>query len=294
LIPYDSDNRRNIGFLMALQSGSDFLLSIDDDNYCRPDEDAFAAHAVVCDPAHQAQVVETDLGWFNICSLLEVDHPETTYPRGFPYFARHKPTPPRFTTAAVDVHINAGLWLEAPDLDAINWLVAPTRATAFTGPALVLGPRTWSPINSQNTALRRDVLGAYYYIRMDYPLNGMRLGRYGDIFSGYLAEACVKHLGGAIRVGTPLVDHRRNAHNYLGDASDEWGCIRLFEDFLPWLWEAPISGRTYLETYRALSYSLQDAVEKQRGTVWNDAARGYFHQVAHYMRTWANVAGQLL
>ena len=195
MIPYDSDNRRNIGYLMALQSGSDFMISIDDDNYCRPDDDVFAAHAVVCDRTYRAQVVETDEGWFNICTLLELDRPETTYPRGFPYYARHKSTKPSSTTAAVDVHINAGLWLLSPDVDGINWLVAPMQATAFKGPNLVLGRNTWSPINTQNTAMRRDTVAAYYYIKMGYPLGGLNLDRYSDIFSGYFAEACAKHLG---------------------------------------------------------------------------------------------------
>jgi hypothetical protein len=294
MIPYDSDNRRNVGYLMALRSGSDFMISIDDDNYCRPDEDVFAAHAVVCDGTYLAQVVESDEGWFNICALLELDRPETTYPRGFPYFARHKPTEPRITTASVDVHMNAGLWLSAPDVDGINWLVAPMRATAFKGPPLVLGPHTWSPINTQNTALRRDALVAYYYIKMGYPLGGLTLDRYSDIFSGYLAQACAKHLGGAVRVGPPVADHVRNSHNYLKDAAGEWGCVLLFEDLLPWLHDAKLSGRTYLEAYRAISDLMEEAVEKQRGMLWTDAARGYFHQVAYYLRTWATVASTLL
>jgi hypothetical protein len=293
-IPYDSDNRRNIGYLMALHAGTDFVISIDDDNYCRSEYDVFAAHAIVCKGAAEAQVLETDAGWFNICTLLELERPDTTYPRGFPYFARHKPAAARTSTAAVDVHINAGLWLQSPDIDAINWLVAPSQATAFKGPSVVLGRRTWSPINTQNTALRREALAAFYYIKMGYPLGGMTLDRYGDIFSGYLIEACVKHLGGAIRVGTPVADHRRNEHNYLKDAAVEWGCIMLFEDLLPWLLETQLSGSTHLEAYTGLSYALQDAVEKQHGGIWNDAARGYFHQTAHHMRTWARVASNLL
>ncbi|MFI5398212.1 MAG: hypothetical protein ACHQ9S_21965 [Candidatus Binatia bacterium] len=294
LIPYDSDNRRNIGYLMALRSGSDFMISIDDDNYCRPDEDVFAAHAVVCERTYLAQVVETDEGWFNICTLLELDRPETTYPRGFPYYARHKPMEPKITTASADVHINAGLWLVAPDVDAINWLVAPMQATSFKGPPLVLGRHTWSPINTQNTAFRRDAVAAYYYIKMGYPLGGITLDRYSDIFSGYLVEACVKHLGGGIRVGTPVADHRRNSHNYLKDAAGEWGCIPLFEDLLPWLHEVKLSGRTYLEIYAVLGDAMEDAVEKLHGAIWTDAARGYFHQVAHHMRKWATVASRLL
>src|ERR1044071_1218291 len=36
-VPWNTDNRRNIGFLMALEQGCDRLISIDDDNYCLPD-----------------------------------------------------------------------------------------------------------------------------------------------------------------------------------------------------------------------------------------------------------------
>ena len=32
-IPYNSETRRNVGYLMALEFGSDFVISIDDDNY---------------------------------------------------------------------------------------------------------------------------------------------------------------------------------------------------------------------------------------------------------------------
>ncbi len=32
-IPYDSDNRRNIGYLIALEGNCDFVISIDDDNF---------------------------------------------------------------------------------------------------------------------------------------------------------------------------------------------------------------------------------------------------------------------
>jgi hypothetical protein len=38
-IPYDSDNRRNAGYLMALRDPIDFLISIDDDNFAPAEED---------------------------------------------------------------------------------------------------------------------------------------------------------------------------------------------------------------------------------------------------------------
>src|SRR5207247_10425610 len=47
LIPYNSDNRRNVGFLMALEWDCDVLLSIDDDNYCLNAKDTFAAYSII-------------------------------------------------------------------------------------------------------------------------------------------------------------------------------------------------------------------------------------------------------
>ena len=150
----------------------------------------------------------------------------------------------------------------------------------------MLDAATWSPVNSQNTALRRGFI-PYYFIRMGYPLHGATVDRYGDIFSGYFALACAKHLGGTARFGTPIADHRRNSHNYLKDATAEWPAILLLEDLLTWLIDAPLSGATGLEAYVSLSHALEQAAEKFKGRAWNDAARGFVHQMAHLMRSWS-------
>src|SRR6476469_1330598 len=83
-VPYDSDNRRNVGYLMAYARGADFLISIDDDNFCRPEEDFFAEHAAVCAGESAHTVVESESGFFNICDLLELERPGAIYARGFP------------------------------------------------------------------------------------------------------------------------------------------------------------------------------------------------------------------
>ena len=89
-IPYDSDNRRNVGYLMALEEPIDFLISIDDDNLCPSQEDFFREHSVVCGNKEDTCVVETSGGWFNICSLMTVEPNISVYARGFPYFARRQ------------------------------------------------------------------------------------------------------------------------------------------------------------------------------------------------------------
>jgi hypothetical protein len=285
-IPYNTDNRRNVGFLMAYESGSDFLISIDDDNYCREEEDYFAAHAVVCEETSRQRVVESRTGFFNICTLLEQEKPGPLYARGFPYASRHTEEALKIVERTIPVHVNAGLWLIDPDADAITWLVVKPRVTGFRGPSLTLGHKTWSPINTQNTALRREAIPSYYYIRMGYPMAGMPIDRYGDIFSGYFTQACMKQLGGYCRIGTPLADHKRNSHNYIRDATNEWGGIQVLEDLLPWLIKVRLEGTSYIEAYRSLSHALQDAVEAQHGQIWTDLTRGYFHQMAYHMRSW--------
>jgi hypothetical protein len=286
LVPYNSDNRRNIGFLMALESGADFIISIDDDNFCRPDEDFFEQHGIVCKDVQSFEVVNCSNKWFNICEMLEIEPDYQVYPRGFPYYKRHQDTKISITREHGFVRLNAGLWLEEPDLDAMTWLVAPVRAKALRRQSLVLGSETWSPINTQNTALHRDLVVAYYFIRMGYPLGGMPIDRYGDIFSGYFIQACMRHMGHRIRVGTPLAEHRRNSHDYLRDATNELGCIWVLEDLSHWLQEVKLEGATYEEAYVSLSHAIDDIVERLSGFIWTDVTRGYFHQVAYCMRQW--------
>jgi hypothetical protein len=294
LIPYNSDNRRNVGYLMALESDADFVISIDDDNYCRPDEDFFSEHGIVCRGPSQENVVESSTGWFNACSLIKLDRPGTTYARGFPYFARHKDESPRVALNPVEVHINAGLWLGDPDVDGMTWLVNPAHSTQLLGQPVVLGRDTWSPVNTQNTSLRREAIASYYFVRMGDCLAGVPIDRYGDIFSGYFAQACARHLGGAVRLGRPIVDHRRNGHNYMRDAFNEWGCILVLEDLLPWLTqEARICGGSYAEAYESLSQELEEAVEKFKGLIWTQDTRDYFHRVAQAMRHWVRACDRL-
>ncbi len=286
-VPRNSDNRRNVGYLMAYESGVDFLISIDDDNYCLPDEDYFAHHAVVCCDQASVEVVDSATGFFNICNLLVSDSGGKAYPRGFPFKKRHLDEAPRMSTRTVPIHINAGLWTLDPDIDAISWLVLKPHVAGFHGRSLALGPNTWAPVNTQNTALRRAAIPAYYFIRMGYPISGLAIDRYGDILSGYFVQACARQLGGYVRAGTPIAEHKRNSHNYLKDATGEWACILTLEDLLPWLTERRLEGNSYVEKFEALSYGLEDAVEAMRGPVWTDAARGYFHQTAYFMRVWA-------
>jgi hypothetical protein len=284
LIPYDSENRRNVGFLMALESGYDVLLSIDDDNFCIGE--TYAACALACGDALTLPAVHSSSGWFNFCEMLSLEPNYRVFPRGFPYSQRTQTPALKYINETGQVRMNVGLWLQEPDLDAITWLAAPVRAKSFKGDSVLLGQNTWSPINTQNTALHRDLIVSYYCVRMGYPLAGMPIDRFGDIFSGYLAQACLRHMGDRIRVGTPIADHKRNAHDYLRDLAGELGGIMVLEPFVAWLHDAKLEGKTYAETYLSLADAIDNQMMHFTGGTWTDATRGFFHQMTFCMRQW--------
>lgn len=286
-IPWNTDNRRNVGFLMALADGADVLISIDDDNFCRSETDFVGAHHVV-GTACADPVVHTTDGWFNICDQLSGWDAGAVFARGFPYFAQR--TRREITTGAPDpslpIAMNAGLWLDDPDVDAIYRLCRRPSGTAFSGASVVLGPQTWSTINTQNTALTRDAALCYYYVRMGFALQGLRIDRFGDILSGYLTQKVVKHLGQGVRVGTPVVDHRRTQHNLFKDLYHELAGIVLIEEFVPWLIAVRLDGSTPLAAYASLAAQIADAAGTFRGFVWDDGGRDFLRETAALMTTW--------
>jgi hypothetical protein len=183
--------------------------------------------------------------------------------------------------------VNAGLWLLDPDVEALTWLILDPHVAGWTGEARVLGRNTWSPVNTQNTALRKEAVAAYYFLRMGYPIGGTAIDRYGDIFSGYFVQACAKHLGGLVRAGSPVAEHRRNSHNYMKDANMEWGAILVLEELLPWLRERKLSGSGWVETYRSLSVGLEELASTWQGPAWKEHAAGYLRRTATDMNQWA-------
>lgn len=285
-IPYDSDNRRNIGFLMALDSGAELLISIDDDNFCLTDSDFVGEHAVTGTEV-DAAVAESDDGWFNIGTMLTVAPAIEIQPRGFPYFARRRARTIREAAPRRSrVAMNAGLWLSDPDVDAISRLAIAPRVSDARREPVFLGPQSWSPINTQNTSVSREAIAAYYYVRMGFSLGGMLIDRYGDILSGYFLQKCIHARGDLIRVGSPVADHLRTPHNLFKDLYNELAGVVLLEDLLPWLVETELAGSTYAELYEDLAGQLEERAGHYRGFIWDQGGGEFLRQTAGHMRAW--------
>ncbi|MCA9056468.1 MAG: hypothetical protein KDA75_21715, partial [Planctomycetaceae bacterium] len=174
-----------------------------------------------------------------------------------------------------------------PDVDAIYRLCRRPQGVAFQGRSMVLDHDTWSPINTQNTALTRQAALAYHYVKMGHPLRGLTIDRFGDILSGFLVQKVVKHLGHAVRLGTPVVEHRRTEHNLFKDLYHELAGIVLIEELLPWLVEASLDGSSMLESYRCLADELTRKADLFRGFIWDDGGRDFLRSTAANMLVWA-------
>ena len=132
IVPYNSDNRRNIGFLIALERGCEFIISVDDDNYPQEEIDFLGYHMVV-GTKQTLPTIRTNSNWFNICDLLKKSPDQRIYARGYPYDKRWQDTSITQKKKEVKVMLNQGLWLRDPDVDAITRINQDVKITEFIG-----------------------------------------------------------------------------------------------------------------------------------------------------------------
>lgn len=271
MFPFDTDHRRNIGYLMAWRDGADIMVSVDDDNL--PLDGWLAEHEIVTQKAAQHGLRSDPFGhFFNPFELLDVT-PEVARPRGYTYRQPARFGPARRSVGIRDIAINAGLWLGDPDVDAIMRVAVGAHSHALRGSA-VLAADTWAPVNSQNTAIRRDVIPAYYFFRS---------GRFGDIYQGYLAQACAKAMGHSVRFGTPAVTHARNDHDLLRDLQLELPDILILDRWLDWLTGVGMAGGTYAGNYEWLAGLLHEHARSHEYTM---VQRTGLHEMALQMTDW--------
>lgn len=289
IIPWNSDCRRNIGFLRAIEKGAEMVISIDDDNYVGND-DFYRYHSIV-GKRQTLSTVRSNTRWFNPCSMLKTDNNSIIYSRGFPFSKRYKEKY-TFTQTTGKVAMNMGLWISDPDVDAVTHLANPTKIDAIKEEinSIMLSPLTFSPINTQNTAFHRDVLPCYYYIPMNANLKGLKIDRYGDIWSGFFVKKAIDRMDERITMGKPLIDHRRNSHNYLNDLRHElWGMI-LTERIAEWLENLQLESNNYFDIYLELAKNL----EKLKSEFSEYSIKKYFSKIVDSMRIWVHTCEKIM
>ena len=198
--------RKNIGYIIALQNGTQEIIETDDDNLPRAEFWKEKSRTV---PAYDIK----EQGWVNVYNYFS---DKFIWPRGLPLEELQKVSKPLsdFEIKNINCPIQQGLADENPDVDAVYRLAYPLPLNFNKGMSLALGNGAWSPFNSQNTYWYNEAfpllyLPAYCSFRMT------------DIWRGYVAQRIAWANGWSILYHEATVWQERNQHNLLKDFEDE-------------------------------------------------------------------------
>ncbi|MDQ6626294.1 MAG: STELLO glycosyltransferase family protein [Verrucomicrobiota bacterium] len=206
LCPTKHYARKNIGYLLAVQAGAPLILETDDDNF--PREGFWSDRQMrVAAPTLNAA------GWVNVYRYFS---DAMIWPRGLPLDeiqvapADYESLPTSDTTCP----IQQGLADENPDVDAIYRLAFPLPQNFRPDRRVVLGPGSWCPFNSQNTAWWPEAYPLLY-------LPAHCSFRMTDIWRSFVAQRIGWTNGWSILFHEPNVWQERNDHSLMRDFEDE-------------------------------------------------------------------------
>lgn len=272
--------------VLAYEGGADVVITIDDDNFVL-DYDFVGLHGIAGSIRELAAYGSTS-GWFNVCSVLEADGSAEFYHRGFPPTHRWKEAAQFVSCSPIErkVAVNAGLWIDNPDVDALTRMhrqlvvrgLKPARPQSF---ALHLG--TWSPFNSQNTAIMRSALPAYFL--------SPYVGRYDDIWASYVLTHIAHHLGDVISFGQPLVRQDRNEHDLWRDLDSERNGMIMTDEFCEVLRSIPLVGDSYHSCFGEIVRGIE--CSWTTGSKWTESQKEWHAKLIEGMHIWHDVFDHL-
>lgn len=291
MLPWNSDVRRNIGYLYAARLGADIIISIDDDNFAIDDEPFIGSHAIVNTKPVDAMVHSAN-GWFNVCKLLDTNRHEDIYPRGYPVSKMRNDSWEYDALNDRTVVANSGLWTHAPDVDAMtNLVLLPvSQGRALPTRHVILAPGQRCPLNSQNTSFARRALPAFFFWPQKFMYNGMQVDRYGDIWMGFVMHRAAQAMGEAVSYGSPLVAHVRNSHNYLRDLQAEIGGMAMNENIAEWICGTSTDD---CDTYSQACAEIMEQVCTAGATTYPECAP-YFGRLRQQSDWWLEACARVL
>lgn len=297
-VPFDSDNRRNIAVLEAWRTGADVFISLDDDNFPLDPHQFIDCYSQV-GSVQRLPVAQCEGRWPNACAMLDIRSGWTgqkvaVFARGHPHARRD--------AASVGLAIgpeqqalvlaHAGLWEGHPDVDAATRAALDPVSRAMLRPAVMLAPaHARAPMSTQNIAVARALIPAWWYVRMGPLASGRPLDRFGDMFQAYFASMVIDAMGARFAFGLPLVRHERNPHALLRDLAGEISGMALLEDLLAYIETVP-AATSAAQAYRAIAEGLVDALPKGGGMLGDDARR-WADQTAQSMLAWTDACARL-
>jgi hypothetical protein len=260
-LPANHYARKNLGYLEAVALGAPCVYETDDDT---APQEGWRPRPLRADVQPLAP-----RSWVNVCRLYT---DELIWPRGFPLelvrstetWSHNWQTP----QASVEAPLQTGLVDGSPDVDAIWRLVLNKQIRFQTRPSVYVPPRTWTPVNSQNT----------WWYPAAYPflyLPSCCSMRMTDILRGFVAQRCLWELGAGVVYHAADVFQDRSPHDLMRDFQDETVGYHHTREITNCLAELNLTGGTRARTgnlelcYRALvAQSLLPSEELDLLAVW--------------------------
>ena len=224
--------RRNIAFLEALKWGADLIVSWDNDNI--PTDDNYFENFARCFevtksnyfPGYNSPMLPQGAPWLFSGIQVEKMHPDAwfdpgrllipgTRHRGFPHHKMDKGCKAEPVTDA-KIGVAAGLVIGDPDIDATTRIeksphIGAVHLLGQTG--IVVDLNTWTVFNSQNTAVIRELIPAWFMMP--------GVNRHDDIYASLIVQRVARERGYHVHFGSPFTYQQRNDHDLLVDLRRE-------------------------------------------------------------------------
>ena len=279
VIPENSPQRRNFGYLRAMELGADVTIVVDDDNVPITDH-WLIDHLDVLGGHIRLYEARSNNGYVNPCSILR-GISDGVYARGYPISKMFSINLFSQLFPIVPPVLNAGLWVESPDVDAFTHMMYPNLRAKSAFVPVFLGENQYAPINTQNTSLKRKLFSVFHNVHMQPHDPVLPLDRYDDIWNGLFVLRLIHAMGDVASFGVPLTVHRRNPHDVVADFRKEWFGAIINCKLWDYIRNVPIESKTYRDGF----VELADAVRKCDVFEWQPV-KDYLSDLADSMLTW--------
>ena len=205
IIPENHYARKNLGYLIAMQNGSEVIVETDDDNI---------PYASFWQRIRKKQVPAYFLehkSWVNIYKYFS---DKNIWPRGFALQKLQEPLPELSKYDTLLCPIQQGLADEDPDVDAIYRLSMPLPVQFKKRESIALGKNTICPFNSQNTTWFKEAF-PLLYLPFYCPF------RMTDIWRSFVVQRVAWEYDWFVLYHNATVWQERNQHDFMADFKDE-------------------------------------------------------------------------
>lgn len=249
VLPYNHYCRKMLGYIYAIKEGADVIFDTDDDNIPF-DNWSFPVFEGKFDS------IEQKTGFVNIYKYFTESK---IWPRGLPLSLINDTLKPEICK---DKTFKVGIWQaladEDPDVDAIYRLTSNKPCFFNKRPPIVLPKGVFSPFNTQNTAILKDLFPIMY-------LPSKVTFRFTDILRGIIAQPIMWAAGYHLGFTEATVLQKRNPHDFTKDFISEIPMYLEIENAANIASKTVLSKNTIADNLYNVYYELEKAkiVEKE-------------------------------